>query len=481
LVSDWGKRAHRQRTKGREGSPAVGTQKRGRVLILVQNLSVPFDRRVWLECQSLVAAGYRVAVVCPKAPGDPTYYRLRGVDLFKYRPYAPGTSSVSFVLEYVYSFIMTLALSLRANFRDPFDVVQSCNPPDLFWPIGLLFRLLNGSSFVFDHHDLCPELFESRFPDGNRFVYRALRLMERCMARTADHVISTNDSYRRIVLERDGVSPTSVTVVRTGPDLASLRHSTTQPSVTRTKPHVAAYIGVMGPQDGVELVLEVADQVVHRLGRHDIGFTLIGSGDCYDELVALSHRLELTDYVTFTGRIPDADVAAILSTADVGISPDPKNPLNDASTMNKTVEYMAFGLPVVAFELHETRVSAGSAALYATPGNVAEFATTMADLLDDEDRRALMSREASFRIETQLAWHHQRDKYIGVYRALLPEALGVAEITLPDALPTAHSAPTTDALADTETSDAQSADSASDVIDLRDSPYPQEIDLSQVH
>jgi glycosyltransferase involved in cell wall biosynthesis len=422
LVGDWGKRAHKQRGKGRDGTPAAGTQKRGRVLILVQNLSVPFDRRVWLECQSLVAAGFRVAVVCPKAPGDPTYYRLRGVDLFKYRAYAPGTSSVSFVLEYAYSFIMTLVLSLRANFRDPFDVVQSCNPPDLFWPIGLLFRLLNGSSFVFDHHDLCPELFQSRFPDGNRFVYRTLRLMERCMARTADHVIATNDSYRRIVLERDGVSPTSVTVVRTGPDLTTLRRSTTQPSVTRTKSHVAAYLGVMGPQDGVELVLEVADEVVHRLGRHDIGFTLIGSGDCYDDLVALSHRLSLTDYVTFTGRIPDADVAAILSTADVGISPDPKNPLNDVSTMNKTMEYMTFELPVVAFDLWETRISASDAAVYATPNAVEEMARLLVDLMDDEPRRRSMGRAGRARIEQELAWEHQAPRYVGVYEKLAADS-----------------------------------------------------------
>jgi glycosyltransferase involved in cell wall biosynthesis len=420
LVSDWGKRGHRQRTKGRDGT--VGTQRRGRVLILVQNLSVPFDRRVWLECQSLVAAGFRVAVVCPKAPGDPTYYRLRGVDLYKYRPYAPGTSSVSFVLEYVYSFIMTLVLSLRANFRDPFDVVQSCNPPDLFWPIGLLFRLLNGSSFVFDHHDLCPELFESRFPNGNRMVYRALRLMERCMARTADHVIATNDSYRRIVLERDGISPTNVTVVRTGPDLATLRRSTAPPSVLPTRSHVAAYLGVMGPQDGVELVIEVADQVVHKLGRHDIGFTLIGSGDCYDDLVAQSQRLNLTDYVTFTGRIPDAEVAAILSTADLGISPDPKNPLNDVSTMNKTMEYMTFELPVVAFDLWETRISASDAAVYATPNDVEEMARLLVDLIDDEPRRRQMGRAGRARIEQELAWEHQAPRYVGVYEKLAADS-----------------------------------------------------------
>ena len=412
-MTERGQRAHRRE---------AGPPKRGRVLILVQNLSVPFDRRVWLECQSLIAAGFQVAVVCPKAPGDPTYYRLRGVDLFKYRPYAPGTSSLSFVLEYVYSFVMTLGLSLRASLGGRFDVVQSCNPPDLFWPIGVLFRLLHRSSFVFDHHDLCPELFLSRFPDGNRLVYRGLRLMERCTARTADHVIATNDSYRRIVLERDGVSPTSVTVVRTGPDLASLRRSSALPSVRRTKPHLAAYLGVMGPQDGVDLVLKVADQVVHRLGRRDIGFTLIGSGDCYDELVALSHDLGLTDYVTFTGRIPDADVAAILSTADVGISPDPKNPLNDVSTMNKTMEYMAFELPVVAFDLQETRVSASDAAVYATPNDTEELARLLVDLVDDEPRRRSMGRAGRARIEQELAWEHQAPRYVGVYEKLAADS-----------------------------------------------------------
>jgi len=412
-VTERGQRAHRRE---------AGPPKRGRVLILVQNLSVPFDRRVWLECQSLIAAGFQVAVVCPKAPGDPTYYRLRGVDLFKYRPYAPGTSSLSFVLEYVYSFVMTLGLSLRASLGGRFDVVQSCNPPDLFWPIGVLFRLLHRSSFVFDHHDLCPELFLSRFPDGNRLVYRGLRLMERCTARTADHVIATNDSYRRIVLERDGVSPTSVTVVRTGPDLASLRRSSALPSVRRTKPHLAAYLGVMGPQDGVDLVLKVADQVVHRLGRRDIGFTLIGSGDCYDELVALSHDLGLTDYVTFTGRIPDADVAAILSSADVGISPDPKNPLNDVSTMNKTMEYMAFELPVVAFDLQETRVSASDAAVYATPNDTEELARLLVDLVDDEPRRRSMGRAGRARIEQELAWEHQAPRYVGVYEKLAADS-----------------------------------------------------------
>ena len=399
-------------------SEAVPPAGRGRVLILVQNLSVPFDRRVWLECQSLVGAGFEVAVVCPKAPGDRTYSRLNGVDLFKYRPYAPGGSSTSFVIEYAYSFFATFLLSLRASWSGRFTVVQSCNPPDLFWPIGIIFRLLNGSAFVFDHHDLCPELYQSRFPDGNKFVYRALRLMERRTMRTADHVIATNDSYRQIALERDGVAQARVTVVRTGPDLTRLSRTAAEPGLRRARAHLAAYLGVMGPQDGVDLLLEIIDHVVHRLGRRDISFTLIGSGDCFDDLVEQSHRLKLTDFVTFTGRISDGDVSAILSSADVGISPDPKNPLNDVSTMNKTMEYMAFALPVVAFDLRETRISAGDAAVYATPNDVGEFAQLLVDLLDDESRRFTMGLAGRARIEHALAWKHQAPRYVEVYEKL---------------------------------------------------------------
>jgi glycosyltransferase involved in cell wall biosynthesis len=421
-----------QHLPGKNQQPTQGSRPPGkprRVLILVQNLSVPFDRRVWLECQSLVGAGFEVVVVCPKAPGDPTYSRLNGVDLFKYRPYAPGGSSMSFVIEYVYSFLATLWLSLRASSRGRFTVVQSCNPPDLFWPIGILFRVLHRSAFVFDHHDLCPELYQSRFPDGNPLVYRALRLMERRTMRTADHVIATNESYRQIALERDGVTPTHVTVVRTGPDLTRLTRTAAEPDLRRNRPHHAAYLGVMGPQDGVDIVLEVADYVVHRFGRRDISFTLIGSGDCFDELVAQCRRLDLDEFVKFTGRIPDADVSAILSTTDVGLSPDPKNPLNDVSTMNKTMEYMAFALPVVAFDLRETRISAGDAGVYATPNDVGEFAQLLVDLIDDEPRRFSMGLAGRARIEYALAWKHQAPRYVEVYEKLIEASRRRASVT----------------------------------------------------
>jgi glycosyltransferase involved in cell wall biosynthesis len=391
----------------------------GRVLIIVQNLPVPFDRRVWLECQALVSAGYQVAVICPKGDGDPGYAVVDTVQLHKYRPYAPGGSKASFVTEYVYSFLATAWLTLKARRSGRFAVLQACNPPDIFWPIGLLLRALDGTAFVFDHHDLCPELYESRFPHGPRLAYRVLRALERRTHRSADHVIATNESYREMAITRSGKSPADVTVVRTGPDpLALVRHEP-RPELRRGRRYLAAYIGVMGPQDGVDIIVRAAAMVVHDLGREDIAFTLIGSGDCFDELVALRDSLALAGHVEFTGRAPDSQVSDILSAADVGLSPDPKNPLNDLSTMNKTMEYMAFELPVVAFDLRETRVSAGDAAVYVTPNDVRAYAAAIVQLIDDEPRRARLGKTGRARVEQDLAWSHQERAYLDVYRAIV--------------------------------------------------------------
>ena len=390
-----------------------------RILIIVQNLPVPFDRRVWLECQALVSDGYQVAVVCPKGPGDPAYTVLDTVELYKYRPYAPGGSKASFIAEYAYSFAVTAWETLKARRRGRFAVLQACNPPDIFWPIALFLRAVDRTRFVFDHHDLCPELYESRFPEGAALPYRGLRALERRTHRTADHLISTNDSYREIAIQRSGKPPADVTVVRTGPDPDFLRRGPEYPELRRGRRFLAAYIGVMGPQDGVDIVLHAANIVVHKLGRTDIAFTLIGKGDCFDELRALRDELDLGDQVEFTGRAPDNLVRRIMSTAHVGLSPDPKNPLNDVSTMNKTMEYMAFELPVLAFDLRETRVSAGEAGVYVTPNDVHEYATALVDLMDDEPRRARLGKLGRTRVEQHLAWRHQQRAYLDVYRRLL--------------------------------------------------------------
>jgi glycosyltransferase involved in cell wall biosynthesis len=264
-----------------------------RILIIVQNLPVPFDRRVWLECKALVRAGHDVTVVCPKGEGDPAYAVLDSVRIYKYRPYAPGGSKAGFVAEYAYSFLATAWQVARARRHGRFAVMQACNPPDIFWPLALVLRVLDRTTFVFDHHDLCPELYESRFPDGSRVPYRALRFLERRTFRTARHVISTNESYREIARRRGGKGPDEVTVVRTGPDITRLQRGEADPALRRGRRYLAVYIGVMGPQDGVDIVVRAADILVRELGREDIAVTLIGSGDCFDELVALRDELGL--------------------------------------------------------------------------------------------------------------------------------------------------------------------------------------------
>ena len=389
-----------------------------RVLIIVQNLPVPFDRRVWLECRALVSAGYQVAVVCPKGSGDPSYEVVDAVELHKYRPYAPGGSKLSFFAEYAYSFLATARLALKARRSGRFAVIQACNPPDIFWPIALAFRAIEDTKFVFDHHDLCPELYESRFPEGPRLPYRALRFLERRTHRAANNVISTNGSYRDIAITRNGKPASDVTIVRTGPDPQRLRRGPADPAQQRGRRFLVAYIGVMGPQDGVDIAVRAAGIVVHELGRVDIAFTLIGAGDCFSDLVALRDDLGLAGHVEFTGRAPDDLVARILSTADIGLSPDPKNPLNDLSTMNKSMEYMAFELPVVAFDLRETRVSVGDAGVYVKPNDVHDYAEAIVELLDDEPRRTRLGSLGRTRIEEQLAWCHQEQAYLGVYQRL---------------------------------------------------------------
>jgi glycosyltransferase involved in cell wall biosynthesis len=372
-----------------------------------------------LESKALNAAGYAVTVICPKGKKDPEHQVLEGVTLWKYRPYAPGGRGVGFVMEYAYSFLATLFLVFRARRQGKFAVLQACNPPDIFWPIALWLRHRDGTRFIFDHHDLCPELYDSRFPNGSALPKRGLLALEKATFRAADHVVSTNASYAEIAMRRGGKARSDVTVVRTGPDEQRLQRRAAVPALRRGRRHLVAYIGVMGPQDGVDLAVRAAAHVVHELGREDVAFTFMGSGDSYDLIVALRDELGLKDYVELPGRVPDETVVDVLSTAALGLSPDPKNPLNDVSTMNKTLEYMAFELPIVAFDLKETRVSAGNAATYVQSGDVEGYARAIVALLDDADERAIMGKAGRVRIEQGLGWSHQRNVYVAVYNSLV--------------------------------------------------------------
>lgn len=395
--------------------------KRRHVCIVVQNLPVPFDRRVWLECQVLRDAGYEVSVVCPKAPGDPDYQELDGVHLYKYRAFPPITRKIMFVAEYAYSIVATLFGLIRAYRRAAFGTVQVCNPPDVLWVAVLPFIVGLRVRLVYDQHDLCPELYESRFGTAAGLPYRALVAAERITYRLASRVIAVNESYRRVALERGRKDPAVVTVVRTGPDPRRLKPVTPDPELRRGHEYLLAYLGVMGPQDGVDLALRAMHHIVHTLGRTDVALTLLGDGDAGAELRALAGELGLDGHVHFTGRAPDELVARVLSTADIGLSPDPRNPLNDVSTMNKTMEYMAFELPVVAFDLVETRVSAGEAAAYAEPNRVDLFAETVIALLDADVRRKEMGEAGRRRVCEVLAWEHQAPAYLDVYHQLCGE------------------------------------------------------------
>lgn len=388
---------------------------RGHVLIIVQNLPVPLDRRVWAECQALRDAGYRVSVVCPKGPGDPSREMLDGIRLFRYRPAWGRRHALGYLWEFLYAWIRTALLVARVHRRWPIDVLQTCNPPDTYFALA---RLLPRTRFVYDQHDLCPEMYVARFGRHRGLLLGGLRLLERWTYRTADHVIVPNDSYRRVALARGGLDPGRVTVVRGGPDASLLPETAPDPALRAGRAHLCCYVGVMGPQDHVDNAVAAAAHLVHVLGRRDCHFAFLGFGDCLEELRAQTHRLGLDGWVTFTGRADHQLVARYLATASLGIVPDPRNAYSDLSTMTKTMEYMAFGVPVVAFDLTETRVSAGAAAVYVASGDIAAFAGAIAALLDDPERRERMGRVGRERVEQSLAWRHHAPAYVGVFDAL---------------------------------------------------------------
>ncbi|SDE16052.1 glycosyltransferase family 4 protein [Rhodococcus tukisamuensis] len=392
-----------------------------RVLIIVQNLPVPLDRRVWLECNALTAQGYIVTVICPKGPGDPGYEVVDGVAIYKYPPAPEARGLFGYALEFVWSWLRTAILSVRVRRERGFDVIQACNPPDTYWLLAWLWRT-RSVRFVFDHHDLNPELFVSRFGEprtlAQRMQYRGLLWLERMTMRVADQVISTNCSYQGIAESRGHCSPESVTVVRSGPDTRVMRPIYPDPDIRAGAEHLLVYLGIMGPQDGVEIVLDVADELVRRRGREGIRVVLMGFGDCLQALRARCTELGLDDVVHFTGRVGPPTIAQYLSAADVGVGPDQKTPLNDVSTMNKTMEYMAYALPSVSFDLVETRRSAGDAGILVPSGDLDAFATAVERLLDDAPLRTRLGAAARRRAVSQLDWRPQAQAYVGVFDEL---------------------------------------------------------------
>jgi glycosyltransferase involved in cell wall biosynthesis len=388
-----------------------------RVLILVENLPSPFDRRVWQEANSLRDAGYAVSIICPTGRGyESKFESLDGIDIWRYDLPLEGEGARGYAVEYSVALFRSFVLAWRVFLGRGFDVVHACNPPDLFFLIGAFFKLF-GRKFVFDHHDVNPELYEAKF--GRRdFFYRLMLKLERWTFRTADVSIATNESYRQIAIERGRMPPERVFVVRSGPSLERMKIGPPDDSLRCGRRHLVGYVGVMGKQEGIEYLLQAAHHIVFDLGRSDVHFGLVGGGTSLPAMRALAAQLGIADFVTFTGRVPDEQMLAMLNTAAVCVNPDIANEMNDKSTMNKIMEYMALAKPIVQFDLTEGRYSAQDASLYARKNDAVDLAAKIVELLDDPARRTEMGEAGRRRVENELEWRHEAPKLLAAYSSL---------------------------------------------------------------
>lgn len=389
-----------------------------RVLIIVENLPVPFDRRVWQEARTLARAGAKVSVICPTTAEYPALREtLDGIEIYRHPLPLEARGAAGYIVEYASAFFHQTRLAWKVFRAGGLDVIQGCNPPDLIFLVALQFRLF-GVRYIFDHHDICPELFEAKY-DRKGLFHGVLRAIEWMSFRCATVSIATNESYREIALARGGKADEDVFIVRSGPDLSRLVQMPPDPALKKGRRHLVAYVGVMGEQEGIDLLLNAAAHLVHTLGRDDIQFHLMGSGPELSRLKEMAFRLDLADHVTFAGRVSDRDFLVGLSTADVCVNPDRVNAMNDKSTMNKILEYMALGKPIVQFDVTEGRRSAEEASLYALRNDPVDFAEKIASLLSDPRARSRMGKIGQERIAQGMAWSHQIPTLLRAYRRAL--------------------------------------------------------------
>lgn len=395
----------------------VSVGKPKKVLIIVENLPSPFDRRVWQEATTLQQNGYEISIICPTGKGYESKYEVID-DIHIYRHNLPleAEGAIGYLFEYSTALFWEFFLSCKILFTRGFDVIHACNPPDNIFLIGGFFKIF-GKKFLFDHHDINPELYEAKF--GKRdFFYKIMCLWEKLTFSVADVSIATNMSYKKIAIERGGMSEDKVFVIRSGPKLDRLK---IQPPVQKLKngrKYLVGYVGVMGAQEGIDYLLRSVSYIVNDLKRNDIQFGLVGDGTSLNEMQKYAHKLGLSDYVTFTGRVPDQKLLNMLNTADICVNPDVSNEMNDKSTMNKIMEYMALAKPIVQFDLTEGRFSAQESSLYAKKNDTTDFAMKIIELIDDPNKRKRMGDYGRKRVEDELSWEFEIPKLLNAYKLL---------------------------------------------------------------
>ncbi|HYM73155.1 MAG TPA: glycosyltransferase family 4 protein [Stellaceae bacterium] len=390
-----------------------------RVLYILQNLPVPFDRRAWLQATTLAQHGYEVSAICPKARGfNRSRETLEGVAIYRYWVPVEGAGLAGFAVEFVYCFLATLLLSFRiAWFGRGFDIIHICNPPETYWPLAWFWRAF-GKVFIWDHRDLSPELIEAKFGRRDGALVRALLWLEKMTFRAAHIVISTNESYKRIAIERGGKREDEIFIVRSGPALSRFKLYPPDLQYHKGKPHLLLYLGEICSQDGVEYLIDAVKALRDGLGRDDFHCILVGGGPHFRAVVDYAEAQGVRGLCTFTDTISDDELLCrVMSSADVAIEPVPKNGWSDRSTANKIVEYMFFGLPIVSADLTEARVSAGDAALYVAPGDARAMAEGIAALIDDPARCDRMGEFGRNRLRSTVAFEYSVPNLLAAYEA----------------------------------------------------------------
>ena len=387
-----------------------------KILIIVENLPVPFDTRVWQEATTLVENGYTVSVICPKGKGyEKEEEVLAGVHIYRHDLKTEGSGFVGYVKEYGSALYHEIRLAKKIYKEIGFDVIHGCNPPDDIYMVAKHFRKY-GVRYVFDHHDICPELFEAKF--GKRgLLYKSQLWLERQTYRHAAFAFVTNESYKKIAIERGGMDPAKVYVLRSGPRLERLRIQEPKLELKKGRKYMVGYLGVIGKQEGIPYLLEAARYIRNELHRDDICYGIVGGGTSLEELKTLSVSMGIDDIVTFTGRAPDDVMLDYLNTADICVNPDEYNPMNDKSTMNKVLEYMALGKPIVQFDLTEGKYSAKEASVYANPNDAVDMGKKIVELLDNPQKRQEMSVYGRKRIVEELSWEHTSKALLAGYEA----------------------------------------------------------------